>query len=217
MKIYSKSIKERNNVHPTTIIEDGVEIGEGNYFGPYCIIRIGTIIGDNNRFESHCCIGSPAEHRDYMREDIMGCGVTIGNNNIFREFVTINRGTNRETQIGNNVTMLRNSHLGHDVIVEDKVTLSCNVLIGGESYIMEGVNMGLGSICHQYSVLGAYSMIGMGGIVTKQSVIKPGEIHIGNPCRYLKLNKIGLERNNIDGERLLYEEERYFQLCKKEL
>jgi UDP-N-acetylglucosamine acyltransferase len=217
MRTYSKPIIERNNIHPTAIIEDGVFIGQNNYIGPYCIIRVGTTIGDNNRFESHCCIGSSAEHRDYMREETMGCSVTIGNNNIFREYITINRGTIRETQIGNNVTMLRGSHLGHDVIVEDEVTLSCNVLIGGESYIMEGVNMGLGAICHQYSILGAYSMIGMGGIVTKSSSILPGEIYIGNPCRFLKLNKIGLERNKIDGERLLYEEERYFNLCKKEL
>lgn len=202
MKIYSKSIIERNNIHPTAIIEDGVSIGQGNYIGPFCIIRVGTTIGDNNRFESHCCIGSSAEHRDYMREETMGCGVTIGDNNIFREYVTINRGTFRETQIGNNIIMLRGSHLGHDVIVEDKVTLSCNVLIGGESYIMEGVNMGLGAICHQYSILGAYSMIGMGGIVTKSSSILPGEIYVGNPVKFLKKNIIGLERNGIDEERL---------------
>jgi UDP-N-acetylglucosamine acyltransferase len=204
----------KNYIHSTAIIEDGVNIGIDNHIGPYCIIKSGTTIGDNNRFESHCCIGSPAEHRDYMREKTMGCGVTIGNNNIFREYVTINRGTIRETQIGNNITMLRGSHLGHDCIVEDKVTLSCNVLIGGESYIMEGANMGLGAICHQYSILGAYSMIGMGGIVTKSSSILPGEIYVGNPVKHLKRNKIGLERNNIDIKRLTNYTEQYLELIK---
>lgn len=216
MKLYKKTIKERNIIHPTAIIEDGVEIGEGNYIGPYCIIYAGVEIGDNNRFESNVIVGSNAEHRDYFKKG-SNFSVKIGNNNIFREFTTINAGIFRDTQIMDNITMLRGSHVGHDVIVEDKVTLSCNVLIGGESHIMEGVNMGLGSICHQYSVLGSYSMIGMNSTITKQSVIKPGEIHVGNPCRFLKLNKIGLERNNIDGERLLYEEERYFNLCKKEI
>lgn len=214
MRVFSKFIRERNFIHPTAIIEDGVEIGEGNYFGPYCYIKAGTTILDNNRFEAFVIVGTAAEHRDYMRDE-SSCGVTIGNNNIFREHVTINRGTFRDTQVDNNVTMLRGSHLGHDVIIEDKVTLSCNVLIGGESYIMEGVNMGLGSICHQYSVLGAYSMIGMGGIITKSSRIEPGYVYVGNPVRLLQQNVIGLGRNNIDGSKLMEFDKQYRQLIQK--
>ena len=202
MKTYSRTILERNNIHPTAVIEDGVLIGEGNYIGPFCIIKVGTVIGDNNRFESHVIIGSNAEHRDYLHNTNNKFGVIIGNNNVFREFVTINSGTNRETQIGNNVTMLRCSHLGHDVIVEDKVTLSCNVLIGGESYIMEGVNCGLGAVIHQYSVLGAYSMIGMNSTVTKKTHVQPGETWVGSPAQFIKMNNVGLERNGIDEERL---------------
>lgn len=205
-----------NYIHPTAIIEDGVEIGEGNYFGPFCYIKNGTQIGDNNRFEAYVSINTPAEHRDYFN-GTSKFGVTIGNNNTFREHVTINGGTNQNTQIGNNNIMLRGSHLGHDLIMEDNTTLSCNATIGGHSYLMEGCTMALNSVCHQFSVIGSYSFVGMGGVVTKQSVIKPGEIHVGNPCRFLKLNKIGLERNGIDGERLLYEEERYFSLCKKDI
>jgi UDP-N-acetylglucosamine acyltransferase len=207
---------QSNWIHPTAIIEDGVSIGKDNYIGPYCIIKKGTTIGNNNRFESHVVIGSNAEHRDYFKSG-SNYSVVIGDNNIFREYITINAGTFRNTQVFDNIVMLRGSHLGHDCIVEDSVTLSCNVLIGGETHIMIGVNMGLGAICHQYSVLGSYSMIGMNSTVTKQSQIKPGEIHIGNPCRFLKLNKIGLERAHIDGEQLLIEEDRYFNLCKKEI
>ena len=56
MKLYKKIIRERNIIHPTAIIEDGVEVGEGNCIGPYCIIRTGTTIGDNNRFEAFVSI-----------------------------------------------------------------------------------------------------------------------------------------------------------------
>ena len=111
--------------------------------------------------------------------------------------------------------MLRGSHIGHDSIVEDKANLSCNVLIGGHSHLMEGVNMGLGSICHQFSVLGAYSMIGMGGIITKSSEIHPGEIYVGNPVKFLKENKIGLNRNNIDSDKLAQIIAKYFLLTNK--
>jgi len=215
-QLYNQIHDPSNFIHPTAIIEADVKIGKNNYFGPYCYIKNGTTIADDNIFEAFVSVNTPDEHRDYF-DGSSKFGVIIGHNNIFREYVTINGGTNRNTQVDNNVTMLRGSHLGHDCIVEDKVTLSCNVLVGGESYIMEGVNCGLGAIIHQYSVLGSFSMLGMGTIITKSSVIKPGEIHIGSPARFLHLNKIGLERNKITGEQLFDEETRYFNLCKKQI
>jgi len=191
---------KNNLIHPTAIIGENVTLGENNYIGPYCYITGDTIIGDNNRFEAYCSIGTPPEHRDYFTNSAFN--VIIGNNNIVREFVTINAGTIRNTILKNNTIILRNSYIGHDSIIENKVNLSCNVLIGGHSYIMEGVNMGLGSICHQFKIIGAYSMIGMGTIVTKNSKIEPGNIYIGSPSRFLKENTIGLERNNINKEYL---------------
>lgn len=216
MRTFSKPIHERNIIHPTAIIDDGVEIGQGNYIGPYCIIRNGTTIGDNNRLEAFVTINTPGEHRDYMINPT-GRGVEIGNNNIFREYTTINGGTTHKTIIGNDNTMLRGSHFSHDSIMENNITLSCNVAIGGHSHLMEGCNMALNSVCHQYSVIGSFSMVGMGGVVTKTSIIKPGEIHVGNPVKLLKSNKIGLERAGIDGEKLSNEVLRYFNLCNKEI
>jgi acyl-[acyl carrier protein]--UDP-N-acetylglucosamine O-acyltransferase len=113
------------------------------------------------------------------------------------------------------IVMLRNSHVGHDSIIEDKANLSCNVLIGGHSHIMEGANLGLGAMCHQFLVIGAYAMVGMGGVIVKSSIIQPGEIHVGNPVKFLKENKIGLQRNNIDSNKLLELTNRYFLLANK--
>jgi UDP-N-acetylglucosamine acyltransferase len=127
-----------NFIHPTAVISDDVTLGHGNYIGPYCYITGKTVIGDNNRFEAYCSIGTPPEHRDHFTNSPFN--VIIGNNNTIREFVTINAGTVRSTVLGNNIVMLRNSHIGHDSIIEDKVNLSCNLLIGGHSYIMEGAN-----------------------------------------------------------------------------
>jgi UDP-N-acetylglucosamine acyltransferase len=189
-----------NFIHPTSIVSNSVSLGNNNYIGPFCYITGNTIIGDNNRFESHCSIGTPAEHRDYF---IFKEGKTvIGNNNIFREFTTVNAGTKDITILKNNIIMLRNSYIGHDCIIEDKVNLSCNVLIGGHSHLMEGCNFGLGAICHQFSIIGAYSMIGMGAIITKNTQITPGKIYVGSPAKYLKENLIGLERNNINDTQL---------------
>jgi UDP-N-acetylglucosamine acyltransferase len=84
--------------------------------------------------------------------------------------------------------MLRGSHLGHDVMVENNVTISCNVLVGGHSIIGSGANLGLGAILHQFSKIGCYSMIGMGTIVTKKSNIQCFGTYVGNPAKYIKEN-----------------------------
>lgn len=204
---------KNNIIHPTAIIDNGVIIGENNYIGPYCYITGNTQIGDNNRFEAYCSIGTPPEHRDHF--DNHPYKVIIGNNCTIREFVTINSGTIRNTILGNNIVMLRNSHIGHDSIIEDRVNLSCNVLIGGHSYIMEGVNMGLGSMCHQFSIIGAYSMIGMGAVVVKTNRINPGETYVGNPAKFLKENKIGLARNGVTQEKMSELVTKYFSLANK--
>ena len=187
-----------NNIHPTSIIGPNVVLGNNNYIGPFCYIVGDTIIGDNNRFEAYCSVGTPAEHKGYFKS-LTGKTV-IGNNNIFREYTSIHQGTEKTTILGDNITMQRNSHLGHDSIVENLTSLSCNVIIGGFSYVMEGVNFGLGSICHQRSIIGAYTMLGMGCIITKTSKIKPGKVYVGAPAVYLKDNTFGLEKHNVSND-----------------
>ena len=204
---------KNNYIHPTAIVDPEVVLGQNNYIGPYCYIAGSTHIGDNNRLEAYCSIGTPPEHRDHFKGSLFS--VIIGDNCTIREYVTINSGTVRDTVLHSNITMLRNSHIGHDSIIEDRANLSCNVLVGGHSYVMEGVNMGLGAMCHQFSVLGAYAMIGMGGIVVKSSEIHPGEIYVGNPVKFLKENRIGLNRNGITSEKLSELVNKYFSLSNK--
>lgn len=204
---------ERGNfIHPTAIIGDYVKLGANNYVGAYCVIEGATIIGDGNRFEAFVSVGAPPEHRDFLN----GCenaGVSIGSGNVFREFVTINSGMRLMTTIGNGVTMLKGSHVGHDSRIDDNVTMSCNVIIGGHSVVMTGANIGLSSVCHQYSVIGGYSMVGMGTVITKKSEILPECTYVGNPARKIGENARGQElakQKNISTDMLerLYIKER---------
>ena len=178
--------KSDNKIHPTAIIGKDVVLGKGNEIGAYCIITGNTTIGNNNVFESFCVIGSEPEHKAYFGKP--NKGVLIGNNNVIREYVTINAGCERTTQLMDNCIMLRGSHLGHDVVVENKVTISCNVLVGGHSMIGLGANLGLGAILHQFSEIGCFSMIGMGSVVTKKSKIQCFGTYAGNPAKYIKEN-----------------------------
>lgn len=189
-----------NYIHPTSIIDPSVVLGDNNYIGPFCYITGNTTIGDNNRFEAYCSIGTPAEHRDHFTSDK---GKTIiGNNNIIREFVTIHSGTITSTVLKDQITILNHSHIAHDTYIENKAIISANVTFAGHCHVMEGANVAMGSICHQFQIIGAYSMVGMGSVVTKKTNIEPGKIYIGSPSKFLKLNNIGLERNNITPKKL---------------
>lgn len=184
-----------NYIHPTAIIENDVVLGDNNYIGPFCYITEGTTIGNNNRFEAYCSVGNPAEHRDFYYKK--GKPVIIGNNNLFREFVTIHNGTIRNTQLGDNIEVFNHSHIAHDTIVENNVNISANVTIAGHVYIMEGSVLGVGSVFHQFSVIGSYSMVGMNATVTLKHPIKPFGVYVGGPARRIKENSVGIKRNNI--------------------
>lgn len=148
----------------------------------------------------------PAEHRDYFNSE---GEVVIGSRNVVREFTTINSSTRGVTRMGDDCVMLRGSHLSHDSVLENMVNVSCNVLIGGESYVMDGANIGLGTIIHQRQVIGSYSMIGMGTVITKAQKIEPGWVFIGCPARPLKVNEIGLKRFQIRYDELKMEVDRF--------
>jgi UDP-N-acetylglucosamine acyltransferase len=197
-----------NTIHPTAVIHEGAKLGTNNYIGPYCVIGPRVTLGSNNRLETHISIGTAAEHRDFFH--LPPGEVVIGNGNIFREFVTINGGTKDKTIVGNNVVMLRGSHLGHDVIVGDKANLSCNVLVGGHTIIGEGANLGLGAAVHQFRTIGAYSMVGMNSTVTRN--ILPFVVAYGSPAETQKINQVGLVRSGVAKEQVQIFEEWFFKM-----
>jgi len=190
---------KKNYIHPTSIIGEEVVLGENNYIGPYCLITGKTKIGNDNRFEAYCSIGTEPEHKSYFGKPNMG--VVIGNNNFFREYVTVNSGCQVPTILGDKIILLRGSHVGHDSKIGQECTISCNVLIGGHSLLGDGVNMGLGSICHQFSRIGSYSMIGMGAIITKTFEQRCFGVFVGNPAKYIKDNDY--HKKNFTEEQIL--------------
>ena len=190
-------LKNGNNyIHPTAIIGKNVVLGEDNYIGAFCLITGNTKIGNNNRFEAFCSIGTEPEHKDYFDEPNQG--VVIGNYNRIKEFVTINSGTVKPTTLHNNILALRGCYIGHDSTIYDDCTISANALIGGHCLLGYSVNMGLGSICHQYSKIGSYAMIGMGAIITKKVQPQCFGVYVGNPAKYIKENYY--HKQNFTGE-----------------
>ena len=116
---------------------------------------------------------------------------------------------------------MNSSTIDHDCCLEDNIVLSSNVILGGNVYIMNGAQLGIKTIIHQNQVIGSYTMIGMGSIVTKKKEIVTRLYFFGKPIKKKGINKIGLKRNMISKDRLKKEVlrfndiKRYIKMIKK--
>jgi UDP-N-acetylglucosamine acyltransferase len=155
-----------NNIHPTAIIGDNVELGDNNIIGAYCII------------------GSMAEHRHCKH---LG-KVKIGNNNIITGLVTIDAGTEFTTTIGDGCYIMKHSYIAHDCIIHNNVTISAGVKIGGHCIINDNVNLGMNATIHQRVEIPTRCMIGASAFVGKKSILRPRYKYVGVPVKELGEN-----------------------------
>lgn len=153
------------NIHPTAIIGDNVTIEKDVYIGPYCVI------------------GFFPEYPNRSPLDPFG-EVYIGRGTIIHGFVSIDSATEKDgvTRIGENCTLMKHSHVGHDAIIGDSVTLSCGAKVGRYSVLEDFVTMGLNSSCHQKSLIGYGCLIGANSFYKghMEGVFK---MYGGVPCR----------------------------------
>lgn len=180
----SNSIYDMKGIHPTAIVSPNAVIGRNNYIGPYTIIGDHVIIGDNNYIGPHCVIGNPPESRDFLGESTSK--VRIGDGNQIMKQVTIDGGTESITTILNNTLLLKNSHVGHDALIGNFVTLTCNVVIGGWVEIGKGCNIGLQSVVNPRTEIPPSVRIGALSLVRRNCELESGKIYGGNPLRYIK-------------------------------
>ena len=196
------------NIDKTAIIKGDVQFGNDVFVGPYTVIYGPVEIGNNVLIHGFVSIGDVPQHIKMPKL----CGVKIGDNTTIREFATIHGGTVTETKIGKDCYLMNYSHVSHDSILEENVTLANSVQLGGHSYVMQGAILGLGSAIHQYSLIGSFSMLGMNSTVGVKARITPGKIFTGNPARSAGENLVGLTRNNVSQEYLIKETERYWYI-----
>lgn len=203
------------NIHPTVEIGVGVQIegnvtiGEGCKIGAYSIITGDTIIGKNNVFSPHTIIGGdPQDHK------FKGGGkLTVGNDNIFREFTTLHRGhlTETGTIIKDNNHFFTSTHVGHDCIVGNNNTFVNQTGLAGHVTLGNNNNVS-GNVCvHQFCNIGDHCMISaLSGI--RQDIPSYAMV-LGDPAKIIGINQIGLKRAgwNSDEINLLKEGYRLFR------
>ena len=202
-----------NNIHHTSIISEKAILGSNVIIGPYCIInenvKIGnnvnlkahvyidgnTTIGDNCTFFPYCSIGTSPQDLKYKGEKSK---LKIGNNNIFREYVTVNPGTEGGgliTVIGDNCLFMISAHVAHDCIIGNNVIMVNNASLAGHVILEDYAIMGALSGAHQFCRIGKHSMIG--GLSGVDSDVIPYGTVIGNRAYLSGLNIIGLKRRGF--------------------
>jgi UDP-N-acetylglucosamine acyltransferase len=184
------------SVGPFCIIEATVRVGDGSALGPYTRLTGDTVIGAHNRFESHGSVGAPPQDLKYAGEPTR---LEIGDDNLFREFVTLHRGTpggGGATRIGGGGLFMAYSHVAHDCVVGSQVIFANNATLAGHVEIGDGATVGAFTAVHQFCRVGVHAFIGGGSIVTKD--VLPFMKTVGNrPARCFGPNTIGLERKGF--------------------
>ncbi|MGC9363612.1 MAG: acyl-ACP--UDP-N-acetylglucosamine O-acyltransferase [Fidelibacterota bacterium] len=201
------------SIHPTTLIEDNVIIGEDVTIGPYSWIRENVSIGNGCTIGSHVVL-SPGSHIgndcQILHHAVLGevpqdlkfggeeTTIEIGDRTVIREFVTINRGTQAhwKTVVGSDCLIMAYVHIAHDCTVGNNVVIANACNIAGHVEIQDWAILGGMVGIHQFTKIGQHSLVGGHYRVTKD--VPPFIIAAGEPLRFEGLNIIGLRRRGFE-------------------
>jgi UDP-N-acetylglucosamine acyltransferase len=201
-------------ISPLSHVDRAARIGNGVVIGPFCLVGPDVEIGDNcvlmshvvitgrtrigsgNRFWANCVIGG--EPQDVSWKDSQ-TEIHIGDNNIFREGVTVNRGAEKEdgiTRIGNHNMFMANSHVAHNCRVFNNVILVNGVLLGGHVHVHDNAIVSGNSVVHHFSTLGRLSFVSGGCRVPHD--IPPFMLAAGSDDPSVRtINVVGMRRAGI--------------------
>jgi len=187
-------------VGPYTIVEADVEIGRDCEVGPFCRIGGPCTIGARNHFESHCSVGAPPQDLKYAGE---ATRLEIGDGNVFREFVTMHRGTpggGGITRIGNESLFMAYAHVAHDCYVGSHTIFANGATLAGHVEVADFATIGAFSAIHQFCRVGEHAFLGAFTAATKDCL--PFMRTVGNrPAKCYGPNTIGLERKGFSEDR----------------
>jgi len=223
---------KKTEIHPTAVIHPWARIGEGVKIGPYTVIgenveigdecEIGsnvliegaTKIGRNNKFFHGASVGTAPQDLKYHGEMTH---LVIGDDNVFREFVTLNlaTGEGESTVIGSKCLLMAYVHVAHNCVIGNEVILANAVNLAGHVCIHDFVTIGGLTPVHQFVRIGKYAFIGGGSRIERD--VPPFIKLAGNPPQIYGLNSIGLERRGFSAERRAQIKAIYKLLYRSEL
>jgi UDP-N-acetylglucosamine acyltransferase len=185
-------------IAPYAVIGPGVSIGPGCWIGPHAVIQGPTSMGAGNRVFQFASIGDVPQDKKYAGEQTR---LEIGERNVFREYVTVNRGTvtgSGATRIGNDNLLLAYSHVAHDCVLGDHIVLSNAVQLAGHVELGDWVIMSGFAGAHQFCRIGAHAFIGNNTAVLQD--VPPYVLATGQPAEPRAVNLEGLKRRGFSEE-----------------
>lgn len=203
-------ISDQAAIDPRAEIDDDVEIGPFSTVGPHVRIGRGTklennvtltgrvTLGEYNHLFPGVVIGAPPQDISYRGGDT---SVTIGDHNIIRECVTINRATEKEdgvTSIGNDNFLMACSHVAHDCRLGSHIVIANGTLLGGHTQIQDHAALSGGVAVHHFTTIGRFAFIG--GLARVIHDVPPYMLVEGHPARPRCINIVGLKRNNLTSD-----------------
>lgn len=183
-------------VGPYSVIGPNVKIAEGVRIASHCVIEGWTTLGKNCQIFTGAVVGSIPQDKKHKLEDEVY--LQIGENNIIREYVTMNPGTiegGRKTVVGNNNLFMAYSHVAHDCVVGNNCVLANNATLAGHVTLEENVIIGGLTAVHQFVRLGRLCIIGGCSKVVQD--IPPFSMCDGHPAKVYGLNLVGLRRAKV--------------------
>ena len=197
-------VDSRAEIHDGAIIASGViigpnvTIGKGTEIGPNAVIEGNTKIGKNNRIFPNVFIGFEPQDLKYQGAPTE---VIIGDNNTFRECVTINKATyeGEKTIIGNNNLLMAYTHIGHNCELGNEIVLANSVQVAGHVKVEDRAIIGGCLGVHQFVHIGYLAMIG--GMTRVDRDVPPFCLAEGHPGRLRGLNRVGIKRSGLIGNK----------------
>jgi len=206
------------NIHPTAQVAPQAELGEGVVVGAYAVIGPGVVVGANTRIGPHVVIegptrigaenvifqfasvGSAPQDKKYKGEPTR---LEIGDRNVIRECVTLNRGTVQDqglTSIGSDNLFMAYVHVAHDCHIGNHCVLANNATLGGHVRLADWVIMGGLSAIHQFCKVGAHAFVANNAAVTRD--VPPYVMAVGQPAAAHSVNSEGLKRRGFTPEQV---------------
>lgn len=207
------------SVHPTAVVSPGAVVPESCEIGPYCIVGPEVVLGqecrlashvvldgrlhagNRNRFAAFAALGVPPQDLKYQGEPT---GLTFGEDNDIREYVTISRGTaagGGTTRIGSGCLIMAYVHVGHDSVIGNGCILANAATLAGHVTVEDYASVGALCPVHQFCRIGRYSYIG-GGTTITQDVLPFSLTSARRETHAFSINKVGLQRRGFSAERL---------------
>ena len=194
--VHSGAIVGRNvSIGPYSIVEDDVVLGDDTDVGPHVVIKSGTQIGSGNRVYQFASIGDAPQYAGYRNEDTR---LLIGDRNVIREYVTLNRGSpagTGVTRIGNDNFLMAYVHIAHDSVLGDGTIFANGASLAGHVSVGDFAILGGFTLVHQFCRIGEHSITGIGAVCLKD--VPPYVVATGNAAEPYGINTKGLRRRGF--------------------